>query len=125
MDLSTALQGLEVNLIRGSIREMRPLLQARGGWSRLALEGLRIEAGNVPFVVHSIETVVLSAVEVLLHVRLSLHHILLAVTEELRLSSAVREIVLDAVLVEVLELLHLDLRHIHLGALTIRGEARA
>ena len=67
----------------------------------------------------------MSAVEVLLHVRLSLHHILLAVTEELRLSSAVREIVLDAVLVEVLELLHLDLRHIHLGSLTICGEARA
>ncbi len=125
MDLSTTLQGLEVNLIRSSVREMRPLLQARGGWSGLAFECLRIEAGNVPFVVHSIETVVLSAVEVLLHVRLSLPHILLAVAEELRLSSAVREIVLDAVLVEVLELLHLDLRHIHLGALTIRGEARA
>lgn len=125
MDLSTTLQGLEVNLIRGAVREMRPLLQARGGWSRLAFERLRIEAGNVPFVVHSIQTVVWSSVEVLLHVRLSLDRRLLAIVEELRLSSAVREIVLGAVLVEVLELLHRDLRHIHLGALTIRGEARA
>ena len=63
--------------------------------------------------------------EILLHVRLALRHILLAVAEERRLSSAVREVVLGAVLVEVLQLLHLYLGHIHRGALTILGEARA